>query len=189
MKKILITAFLALFLTIVPQTASAVEDPDPAGTVVMSAHVGPDFVLGIKSGITLGVGGFVTYDYVVADSWWIGHFSLGAAIGGTHVGNIKMSSGVETRANYFVAPRAIYGININESLELHLGLTAGPYLHHDQVVYEGGGKEYSNPNSFKFEIGGTFGARYYLNDHLAASAEINTAVFQPLLAVGIAYRF
>lgn len=188
MKKYIVAAFLAISLFLVPQTASAVEDPDPAGTVIVGTHFGADFVVGMSSGLTLGPTLYITGDYVLSDSWWIGHFTVGAAAGFTYVGNIQMSSGVETRANYFIGARTTYGINFSDRFECHVGFTAAPYLHYDQVVNNDGSLKYAKPSSIKFSVGGLFGARYALNDRLGISAEFNTSEYQPYLSLGLNYK-
>ena len=188
MKKLLLAAIAAFCLFLIPQSASAVEDPDNAGTIIAGVHFGPDLVLGITSGVTLGPAVYLTGDYVLVDSWWIGHLTAGAALGGTHVGNINMSTGVETRSNYFLAARSTYGINFSDKLEFHVGIVAGPYLHYDQVVENDGSLRHAKPTSLLFEVGGIFGSRFSINDRLGLSAEFNTAEFQPLLSLGLYYK-
>ena len=188
MKKFLLASIAAFFLFLIPQPAAAVEDPDNAGTIIAGIHFGPDFVVGMSSGLTLGPAIYLTGDYVLVDSWWIGHLTAGAALGGTYVGPINMSSGVETRSNYFIAARSTYGINFTDRLEFHIGLVAGPYLHYDQVVNNDGSLKYANPRCIQFELGGIFGSRFSINDRLGLSAEFNTAEFQPLLSLGVFYK-
>ncbi|MBQ7459513.1 MAG: hypothetical protein IJS70_10125 [Bacteroidales bacterium] len=188
MKKTITIAFCALAMALISTNLSAVEDPDPRGSLRVGAHLGPDFVIGMSSGLTIGPALYLTGDYVLVDSWWIGHFTVGAALGGTHVGNIKMDSGVETRTNLFIAPRATYGINLSDRIELHIGLVSGPYLNHDQVRLNDGTKKYDHPLNFRWDVGGLFGARFSLNDRFGLSAEFNTASFHPYLSVGAVYR-
>lgn len=189
MKKYLLSALFALSCIFASLPASAVEDPYPSGTLLVGAQIGPDFVVGINSGFTLGIAPALIADYVLADSWWIGHFTVGGAVGCTYVGGIDMSTGVETRANFFVAPRVTYGINLGDGLEVHAGLTAGPYLHYDQVILTSGDKKYDHPSSLKFDPGFILGARYFFNDRFGVSAEFNSADFKPILGAGLVYLF
>jgi len=177
MKK-LISILAAAVLGLVAATSSyAIEDQDPAGTLYVSAHVG----------FAPGVGGNISADYVLIDSWWKGHFTVGAIVGSSgrtktinsSFGNLKYSYSYLT-----IAPRATYGLNITDNFEVHTGVISG-LTHFNEKQKDIDYKD----NGINFCFGWLAGARYYFNDFFGASAELNYSGYMTYVNLGAVLRF
>ena len=167
MKKIIAALALATACLFAAQKASAIEDPNPKGTIVAGAQVG-----------ILPLGANVFCDYVLVDSWWKGHFTVGGMAGISSIASHGYGY------TYFdLCPRATYGLNITDKFEVHVGALTG--LEFNTFTYSDGTKD----SSLHLCIGGITGCRYFFTEKLAASAEINYAGAFPVINAGIALKF
>ena len=201
MKKQLVLLFSAALCLFVATPSFAIEDPDPRGTIIIGVQVGPNigysfgessldiddhFNFGFTTkggGFMLGVAPALTVDYVLVDSWWKGHFTVGLAAGGSWISTLPKEDRTKQNAFYF-APRAMYGLNLSPKFEVHSGLAAGV-----SFLYRGlaGAKpEYSGAG---FEFAFIMGGRFNITDGIAATADINVSPHLPMISVGLAYKF
>lgn len=167
--------------------AFAIEDQDPKGTSVVSAFVGPKFVLGIYSGLNFGVSPNLTYDYVLFDNLWKGHLTVGGTVGGHIVGGIHMESGVQTQTSFWFGTRELYGLNLGSGFEVHAGFMEGLGWLTNRVVHTDG--TITGKPSFKFLFGAIVGARYYFSPNFGVSLELHSASLPSWLNIGISYKF
>lgn len=201
MKKLfllLAVALPCLFLTV---PSYAIEDPDPAGTIIVGVQVGPRigysfgqtdvdidewFNINYETtggGIMLGVAPMLTADYVLVDSWWKGHFTIGLQTGAYWMSTLKGPKEDRfKRSVLFVAPRAMYGLNLSKQFEVHAGLATG--IGFDWLGYEK--KVYSGPS---FSFGYIMGGRFNITEQFSVTADINLSNHMPALGIGLAYKF
>ena len=173
MKKITAILALAAACLFAAQTASAIEDPNPKGTIVAGGHLGL---------VSLGINAFG--DYVLVDSWWKGHFTVGGMVGLSFPSYLYYdydAHGNLIRERRFsmdfaLTPRATYGLNISKQFEVHVGSLLG-------VGYNG------NATAPMLCIGGLTGCRYFFTEKMAASAELIGCDGYSWLNVGIALKF
>lgn len=175
-------------------TSGAVEEPDAAGTIAVSAYAAPKFIFGATLSspairVHWGATFAATGDYVITNNLWKGHLSAGIALGGYICPNMVLDSGIEFRSAFALAPRVIYGLNLTEHIEVHAGFSAGPYLHTEQVSYPDGSKEYAKPTAFSFTTGVVVGLRYFLSQNFALAAEVNSQAGLPTLGLGATIKF
>ena len=71
MKRVFATVLVALVALISSFEAKAIKDPYQKSTMLAGVHFG----------ILPGFGSTVYGDYVLVDSWWKGHFTVGGQIG------------------------------------------------------------------------------------------------------------
>ena len=71
MKKLIVTLLVVVAAMAAPYSAKAIEDPFQKGTLLF----------GLQAGYYPYFGGNVYGDCVIVDSWWKGHFTVGAQIG------------------------------------------------------------------------------------------------------------
>lgn len=157
MKKVLMLVMVAFMTLAVSQKAQAIEDPNPTGTLV----------IGARAGIFYGYGANFVADYTVVDSWWKGHFTVGAYTGFNW--NPYYTELDHTRYgfwNWALMPRATYGLNITNDFEVHVGFMAGFCVQHWPSQY------YTDPNRFLFTHGELAGVRYMFTDNFGVEAEI-----------------
>ena len=170
MKKLLSIAAAGLLLLCTSFQASAIEDPDPVGTVTASAHFG----------FLPGMGANASIDYVLVNKWWKGHFTVGAYTG-FYSGNDNLES--FPKSCFSIMPRATYGLNITESFEVHAGAMSG-YRYY---------KNSDDKNKSGFTIAYLMGCRYFITDNFGFSAEAGTGFgafdSTTYLNIGFAYRF
>ena len=197
MKKcaILFAAMLLCLLNASPAFAN--EDPDPKGTLSVGLILGPrtnsclelyvdiDDYLGIdigsEGGFMLGVEPMLTADYVLVDSWWKGHFTVGAMLGGYRLGTIGEGE-KRYHSAFVVAPRAMYGLNISRKFEVHAGFVTGLAFRSCSVNIE----EDEGP---AFVFGTITGIRLGFTDNLYMTADLNLSTYTPLASVGIGFKF
>ena len=193
MKKLLSIAAAGLLLLSASFQASAIEGPDPVGSVTANAMLG----------LTPGVGANASLDYVLINKWWMGHFTVGAYAGFHGVKDTKSASagGVtvsnSTKNFYFtIMPRATYGLNITDSFEVHAGTMLGVNLNYSkktdkvssEVVDVSTKPEKDRDLGAGFAYSEVFGCRYFLSDNFGLTAEVGYGSVS-YLNVGFSYRF
>ena len=192
MKKLLSIAAVTLLLLCTSFQASAIEGPDPVGSVTASAHLG----------FYPGVGANVSADYVLINKWWKGHFTVGAYAGfhntkdtdSINAGGVSASSTVKDF--YFtVMPRATYGLNITDSFEVHAGTMAGINFTYNRTnskvtssVVDVKGKDKDSDLSAGFAYSEIIGCRYFFTDNFGVSAEVGYGSVT-YMNVGFSFRF
>lgn len=181
----------AAFGMTLASSAYAIEDQDPVGAITVGAH--GQFIPGF--------GGNAFMDYVIVDSWWRGHFTVGAQVAYSHYGFTTTGGAMGyvltshyTNNRFAFAPRATYGLNILPNLEVHAGVLGGiAYEKSDVVITDGSGAvlptEPEDGSGMRLVIGEILGARYFFTDNFGASLEFNYATYMPYINVGVAYRF
>ena len=170
MKKVFMLMMVALMTIGVSQKAQAIEDPNPKGTVVLGAQVG----------FLPGIGCSVFGDYVLVDSWWKGHFTVGGEFLYSHYGRRILDSDYKLIFNDFgFATRTTYGLNIISSLEVHAGILLGVGL-----------STWGNHNSqVGFCYGGLAGVRYFFTNQFGATAEFQFTSYGTYTNVGVVFKF
>ena len=168
MKKLFVTLLVMVAAMTAPYTAKAIEDPFPTGTMIVGA----------QAGFYPGIGGSLYGDYVLVDSWWKGHFTVGAQLGFRH-----WNYGGEFHWVYndiALAPRATYGLNITDIFEVHVGALAGLGMR-----FYGGGSD----SALDLCYGPIAGIRLFFAENVALSAEFNYSNFGTYANAGLAFRF
>ena len=166
-------AMVAFMTLAVCPKAHAIEDPNPKGTVVVGAHVG----------FLPGIGGSAFGDFVLVDSWWKGHFTVGAELLYRHRG--RHFDGYNYGYNEFaIAPRACYGLNITDKFEVHAGLIAGFGISSWHDTFDGTKGVYPG-----FCWGGVAGLRYFFTKNFGVSTEFQYTGYGPYTNVGVAFKF
>lgn len=164
MKKIIAIVTLMTLCLTASFKASAIEDPTPAGTKTIGVLAGIDpFYYS-----NVGVGGLFYFDYVLADNWGGGHFTVGGQFGYEYYTSFSHGA-------FSISPRVTYGLNITEKIEAHLGLAMGYYnfgrylsgFHHSEFV----------------------GMYYHFTPSFSLSAQLGYTLFSPALCVGVAFQF
>ena len=172
MKKfaLVLVAFLTMAMGF---KAHAIEDPFPAGTIIGSARVG----------FLPGIGANISGDYVLVDSWWKGHFTVGGFFGYNH----RKYFGYDNYwSNLALLPRATYGLNITNEFEVHAGMLTGVAIR----GYRSVSQEPHYQNYVVFEIAGIAGARYRLIGDLYADFEVYLYPgSMSCLNLGVSYMF
>lgn len=161
MKKILASMLACVAAFSLSFTASAIGEPTPTGTKIANIH--------LASFPGVGING--TFDYVLAN-WGPGHFAVG--------GSLTTCLASEHLLAFGIAPRAIYGFNIIDNLEIHAGIMTGV------AIYASTRSTYSLTS---FCIGSILGAHYYFSDSFGVSSEINYTGKLPVLNIGVSFRF
>ena len=191
MKKLFTLILAAVVGMAMSVNARAIEDQDPVGSITVGGHVG----------LYPGIGANVFGDYVLIDSWWKGHFTVGAQLAYNHYDySVKSGAmGYVLTSHYStkracLVPRATYGLNILPQLEVHAGVLAGlGYVTNDVVITDESGTVLptttEDGNGIRLVYGNILGARYFFTDNLAASLELNYSNYMPYLNVGVAYKF
>lgn len=181
MKKVFMLAMVAIMTLAVSQKAQAIEDPNPKGT----------FVLGIRGGLYPGFGANVVADYTLVDSWWKGHFTVGAYAGFNNRHYHYDYSYYAYRSNYMnfaVMPRVTYGLNITKQFEVHVGVMAGMNFQVNKWVYDGGYADTETYSHFYFSHGEAVGARYMFSEKFGAEVEFVYSGYQSYLNAGITLK-
>lgn len=173
MKKVIAILAVALVGMSAAFSAKAIEDPWVKGTKVA----------GVQIGFLPGIGGSAYFDYVLVDSWWKGHFTVGGEILYRHW-STSYSDYVYSYNDFGFAPRATYGLNITDKFEVHAGTMIGLGL-----STWGWSDEHHKESSVGPCIGGIAGLRYFFTDKLALSAELQASGYGQYANVGIAFKF
>lgn len=162
--KILMIAALAM----VSYSASAELEPQwskGTATLNLGAGVAP-------------FGGTVSFDYVLVDEWWKGHFTIG--------GEIEVGNPHKHETSVGITPRATYGLNITPEFEVHA--TAETGFGFRSWKYYDGTKDVQDTDSFV--LWGFFaGCRYFFSDNLGVYAEVGESWLFPALRAGITLKF
>lgn len=162
MKKILSSILLAsLLVAFVNFNAQALGKPLEQGTIVGT----------VALGFQPGIGGSLGAEYVVADSWWEGHFAVGLGLNALAFSDAGF--------NYSIMPKATYGIFVCDAIEVHAG------------VQLGFGHNKNRGNGFAY--GGLLGGRFFFNDTMAVGLELNytgwNKAYTPFASLGYTILF
>ena len=171
MKKIIAILAVAAACMVAANSAKAIEDQWSKGTMVAGAMFG----------YYPGIGGSITGDYVLIDSWWKGHFTVGGEFLYRHWGSV-VSSYNYSYNDFGFTPRATYGLNLSDKFEVHAGVLAGLGL-------STWGWDGNHARSLGFLYGGLAGLRFFFTDSLALSAEVQYSGYGPYANVGVAFKF
>lgn len=166
MKRLIVTFLVVAAAVAAPYSAKAIEGPFPKGTLIY----------GLQAGLYPGIGGSLYGDCVIVDSWWKGHFTVGAQLGFRHWSHSGDMGWVYN--DLAVVPRATYGLNITRNFEVHAGALLGL-----------GVRFYDKESHLGLCYGGLTGLRYFLSEGFALSAEFNYSGFGPWLNAGVALKF
>ena len=185
MKKVFMLALVAIMTLGVCQKAQAIEDPNAKGTSVV----------GIHGGYYPGFGANVTYDYTLIDSWWKGHFTVGAYVGyntrAWHYDGYYYDY-TERWSNFGAMPRVTYGLNITKSFEAHVGVMAGIAMRHYSYTYDyhysGYTGDYDPYNHWGFCYGSILGARYYFTPKIGVEVEMNYSGYMSWFNAGVTIK-
>ena len=184
----LLVAAAAAMLCFGAQSASAIEAPNHEG----------DFFLNVQGGILSeysgGVGASVSADYVLVNSWWKGHFTIGGFVatntskddysyGGAKIYDIRYT-------NFALMARATYGLNITDRFEVHAGAMTGPVYHNWKYKYESGTTvENEDSHSVDFGGAGVAGIRFFMSDSFALTSELIAGTHLTYFNAGISFKF
>lgn len=155
-------------MAMVSYSASAELEPQwSKGTAMVNAGIGVQ-----PFGVT------ASFDYVLVDEWWKGHFTVG--------GEFDFSVPYKHETAIGVTPRATYGLNITPEFEVHVTAETGFGFRTWQ--YWNGERDVKDTDTFIL-WGGFAGCRYFFTDNLAVLAEIGGENWFPALRAGITYKF
>ena len=182
MKRLIATLLVTTVALIGSYQAKAIEDPYQKRTILAGVHFAA----------LPGIGTTAYGEYVIVDSWWKGHFSVGAQFGynrryvrtfDVEMGDLFDFSVVseKTKWNYYaITTRANYGLNITEQFEVHAGVLLGVGLTSTKEVPETG---------VGFAWGGTMGLRYFFTDFLGGAFELQYTGYSPFINIGLTFKF
>ena len=165
MKKIIAILAIAIIGMQAASNANAIEPQWSKGTTVVSILGGVDPLWS-----TLAFGGIGAVDYVLVDSWWLGHFTVGGQIG------FEANKYWKTLS---ASPRVTYGLNLSEKFEVHVGYAAG-YIHDFDASYISLGGFYS----YEF-----IGMHLGLSDNMSFTAQAGYAAYSPTITAGVSFKF
>lgn len=177
MKKVFMLVLVALMTLGVCQKAQAIEDPNPKGTMI----------IGIRGGLYPGFGANVVGDYTLVDSWWKGHFTVGA-YAGYNSRSYHWSYYTSHYSNFAVMPRATYGLNITKQFEVHAGLMAGFNFQLDRWVYDSPNIDNDSHTSFHFTYAELAGVRYMFNEKFGAEVELVYSGYMSYFNAGVTIK-
>ena len=183
----LLVAAAAAMLCFGAQSASAIEAPNHEG----------DFFLNIQGGLggdnSTGLGASVSADYVLINSWWKGHFTIGGFVGTgfdkqEHYEWIGTEWIERTWVNTSFMARATYGLNITDKFEVHAGAMAGATLRFwsedpELTTRDNDGHEFA-PNG-----AGVAGIHFMLSDNFALTSEFIGGLHITYFNAGISFKF
>ena len=175
MKKVLLLLAVAFLSLATSFKAQAIEDPNPKGTLV----------LGAQAGFLPGIGANVFGDYVLVDSWWRGHFTVGGELLYRHYGRFVTGYDRYSFNDFAVAARATYGLNIIPNLEVHAGVLTGVGFGTWSWHYEGDHERHSYVG---FCYGVLTGARYFFTENFGVTAEFQYSSFGNYTNVGVVFK-
>ena len=177
MKKVFMLVLVAMMTLGVCQQAQAIENPNAKGSSV----------LGIHAGYYPGFGFNATYDYTLINSWWKGHFTVGAYAGYNNR-SYHWSYYTSHYSNIAVMPRATYGLNITKQLEVHAGLMVGLNLQLDRWTYDSPNISNESYTHTYFSHGEVVGARYMFNEKFGAEVELVYSGYQSYFNAGVTLK-
>ena len=182
MKKLVSFVVLAAIALTAAFNARAIEDPDAVGTIKVGARIGVD----------PGFGTNISGDYVLIDSWWRGHFTVGGFAGfrlyskTQDVGYGLVAS--HSQNNFSVMPRATYGLNITDKFEVHAGAMTGIYFAHDKTKFGDDGLT-ETENRLALDYGTFIGCDYFFSGNLGVTAEAGYFASMTYINAGIVLKF
>jgi opacity protein-like surface antigen len=174
-------AMVAFMTLAVSQKAQAIEDPNPKGTIV----------IGVRGGVLPGFGGNVVADYTLINSWWKGHFTVGAYAGFNsrhHHEDFITYSYRSNFMNFAVMPRATYGLNITDKFEVHAGVMLGVNYQINTWKYDNSFSEDVTHTYVNFAHGELAGVRYMFTDNIGVEAEFIWTTYQNYFNVGLTIK-
>jgi hypothetical protein len=178
MKKVFMLAMVAFMTLAVSQKAQAIEDPNPKGTLV----------IGVRGGVYPGWGGNVVADYTLINSWWKGHFTVGAYAGyNTRI--YHWTTYTSHYSNIAVMPRVTYGLNITKKLEVHAGVMAGVNIQLDRWKYDSPYLTDEKYTHYYFSHGELVGARFMFTEKFGAEVEFIYSGYQSYINAGFTFKF
>lgn len=167
MRKIIAILAVAAACMAAATSAKAIDDQNPKGTVV----------IGAMGGVVPGLGASLIGDFVIVDSWWKGHFTVGGEADYRTFANGSYS-GVALSA------RATYGLNITSRFEVHVGLVSGVGVHMWPKTDEAKASIDVDPC-----YGALTGVRFFFSDVFGVTAEVNASNFATLINAGVVFKF
>lgn len=170
MKRLFTLAMVVMMTLATGFKAMAIEDPYPTGTIIASAHFG----------VVPGFGGNVTGDYVLVDSWWKGHFTVGGYVGFNTQKYVPHYTDKYRLYSVSVMPRATYGLNITNDFEVYAGLMTGVCLQYDN---------YWKETHAYYDLGEIAGCRYQLLTDFYVNFEANYTFYMSYLNIGVTFLF
>ncbi len=180
----LLVAAVATMICFGAQNASAIEAPNHEG----------DFNLNVMAGFLSeysgGIGANVSGDYVLVNSWWKGHFTVGGFLEFNKTTDKDWVPYVDMKyTNFAVMARATYGLNITDKFEVHAGALAGLGFIAERIHYDTTAIEDARANTLRPCLGGLAGVRYFFSDSFGVTAEFNYSNYGALANVGVAFKF
>ena len=161
-----------------------------------SAELAPQWQKGtMLANVELGlepVGTAVSVDYVLVDSWWQGHFTVGGEI---DYGHNSYSYWNENRIG--VTPRVTYGLNITPQFEVHAMFGMGFAYQKDKydAVSHGSyfgvevtSEAYSTTSTYLFS-NDFVGCRYFFSDNVSVMGEVGYSNGFPDIRAGLSFKF
>ena len=180
----LLVAAVATMICFGAQNASAIEAPNHEG----------DFNLNVMAGFLSeysgGIGANVSGDYVLVNSWWKGHFTVGGFLEFNKTTDKDWVPYVDMKyTNFAVMARATYGLNITDKFEVHAGAMAGPVFH--SWKYDYSGNQYNYDDDKEVVFGGAFlaGIRYFFSDSFAVTSELIAGTHLTYFNAGVSFKF
>jgi len=181
MKKLVLAAMAAV-LSLASFNASAIENPNNVG----------DFNLNAFVGFVPGVGINVSGDYVLVNSWWKGHFTIGGMAGFSTRTEDYNGWGYkyeEKWSSTAVMARATYGLNITNKFEVHAGAASGIAFRSWKYEWHGNEAHGDDDTDLVFQGAGIVGCRFFVTDKLALSAEIIEGCELSQMNLGVSFKF
>lgn len=184
----LLVAAVAAMMCFGAQNASAIEAPNHEG----------DFNLNVMGGCLtgyakeLGLGASVSGDYVLINSWWKGHFTVGGFV---DYNTTKIADDDYWNVyynNFSIMARATYGLNITDKFEVHAGAMSGPVFYSAKWKKEKDGSSWepSDDKSTNFDGAFVAGCRYFFTDSFAVTSELIEGIeHHTLFNVGVSFKF
>lgn len=174
MKKLIAILAVAVIAMSTAFQAKAIEPQWEKGTIVAAAMFG----------YYPGIGGALTTDYVLVDSWWMGHFTVGGQVNFRHWAYSDWWS----YNDLAVVPRATYGLNITDKFEVHAGVMAGLGVRIWKYA-DSYADVRDHTRDLGFCYGGLAGVRYFFTDSFGLAAEFNYSGYGPYANVGVTFKF
>lgn len=180
----LLVAAVAAMLCFGARSASAIEAPNHEGDVNLNAHFG----------FVPGIGANVSVDYVLVNSWWEGHFTIGGFGGFNQDRDTYTGVGYkyeQVYSNISVMARATYGLNISDIFEVHAGAMTGPCFRSWKYEVKDGTYTFNDADDKEVTIDGAgfVGCRLFVSDGFALSAEIIGGAYESYFNLGVSFKF
>lgn len=154
--------------------ASAIVTPDETGTIKVGARIG-----------VLPLGASASADYVLVNSWWKGHFTVGGYFGMSTISAGAYGIKVVDN-NISLMPRATYGLNITDQFEVHAGAVTGVYFCNTKTK-NGSSVSLSSRNA-GFDYGTFVGCDYFFSNSFGVTAELGYFGLMPYANAGVVFK-